>query len=119
IAASHELRADVGSPRLTRRRVVLGGTIAAGVAGLIIASPFATRCLGTRRYNTKVGELQVVPLGDGSVISLNTDSEVVVRYSEKSRDIELFRGEALFDVAKNKARPFVVHAGDTAVRAVG
>jgi transmembrane sensor len=117
--SSGDLRAEVGSSRMTRRRVVLGGTIAAGVAGLIIASPFATRYLGTRRYNTKVGELQVVPLGDGSVISLNTNSEVVVRYSEKRRDIDLVRGEALFDVAKNKVRPFVVHAGDTAVRAVG
>src|SRR5689334_17382937 len=117
--SSVEFRADVGSPRLTRRRIVLGGSVAAGVAGLVVASSFATRFFGAGRYTTKVGELQVVPLGDGSVISLNTDSEVVVRYSKKSRDIDLIRGEALFDVAKNEARPFVVHAGDTAVRAVG
>jgi|KBSMisStaDraftv2_1062788.scaffolds.fasta_scaffold196032_1 transmembrane sensor len=119
IAASHELRADVWSPRLTRRRVVLGGTIAAGVASLMVASPFVARYFRAGRYATRVGEIQVLPLGDGSVISLNTDSEVVVRYSDQRRDIDLVRGEALFDVAKNKARPFVVHAGDTAVRAIG
>lgn len=119
IVESHELRADARSPRLTRRHLVLGGTIAAGVASLMVASPFVARYFHAGRYATKVGEMQVLPLGDGSVISLNTDSEVVVRYSEKRRDIDLVRGEALFDVAKNKARPFVVHAGDTAVRAVG
>ena len=111
--------ASVEEPRLTRRRFVLGGSIAAGVAGFAVAGSFALRYFGANRYATRLGEMRVVPLIDGSVISLNTNSEVVVRYSEKRRDIDLVRGEALFDVTKNKECPFVVHAGDTAVRAVG
>jgi transmembrane sensor len=71
------------------------------------------------RFTTAKGETKVIALKDGSVVTLNTASEILVNYSERQRSVELVRGEALFDVAKNKARPFVVAAGDTSVRAVG
>jgi transmembrane sensor len=60
-----------------------------------------------------------VVLTDGSVVFLNTDSQMSVQFSTEARNINLLRGEALFDVAKDKQRPFVVSAGDTRVRAVG
>jgi transmembrane sensor len=50
---------------------------------------------------------------------LNTDTEVTVQLTKLQRDIRLIRGEALFEVAHDKARPFVVAANDTLVRAVG
>jgi transmembrane sensor len=71
------------------------------------------------RFSTGKGETKVVALKDGSVVTLNTASEIVVNFSDKLRSVELVRGEALFDVAKNRARPFVVAAGDTSVRVVG
>ena len=71
------------------------------------------------RFVTGKGETKVVALKDGSVVTLNTASEIHVNYSETLRSVELIQGEALFDVAKNKTRPFVVTAGDTNVRAVG
>jgi transmembrane sensor len=71
------------------------------------------------RFITGKGETKVVALKDGSVVTLNTASEIQVNYSEALRSVELIQGEALFDVAKNKTRPFVVSAGDTNVRAVG
>jgi len=58
-------------------------------------------------------------LADGSVVSLNTNSEIAVHFTREARNINLLRGEALFDVAKNKHRPFIVSAGSTRVRAVG
>jgi transmembrane sensor len=70
-------------------------------------------------YATRIGETRVVPLPDGSIVTLNTNSEVAVRFTPGARVVQLVRGEALFDVAKNKARPFVVAAGDTSVRVVG
>ncbi|MEI9988600.1 MAG: FecR domain-containing protein [Rhizomicrobium sp.] len=106
-------------PAFSRRRVLWGGGIAAGVAGLAVAGRPLLQSFGGDRYATRVGEMRVVPLNDGSLISLNTQSEVVVRYSKSRRDIDLIQGEALFDVAKNAQRPFIVHAGDIAVRAVG
>jgi transmembrane sensor len=70
-------------------------------------------------YSTHVGEFHRVSLSDGSTVALNTDTEVRVRYRNKTRHVELVRGEALFEVAKNPERPFDVEAGDTTVRAVG
>jgi transmembrane sensor len=70
-------------------------------------------------YTTAVGEQKVATLEDGSRIALNTDSSVDVRYDAKERLVELEHGEAMFEVAHNSARPFLVRAGDKQVRAVG
>src|SRR5690606_2011811 len=70
-------------------------------------------------YSTRLGEVKVTPLADGSVMTLNTASRVVVTFSDTQRSIRLLEGEALFDVARDAARPFVVAAGEARVRAVG
>ncbi|MBS0421958.1 MAG: FecR domain-containing protein [Proteobacteria bacterium] len=71
------------------------------------------------RYTTALGGFQRVVLSDGSVVQINTDSEVQVVFRKTKRDIELLRGEASFEVARDASRPFVVAANGTAVRAVG
>lgn len=58
-------------------------------------------------------------LEDGSVLELNRGAEVAVRYTAVERHVRLLKGEANFKVAKDTSRPFVVHAGNVAVRAVG
>jgi transmembrane sensor len=70
-------------------------------------------------YGTDIGERRTLTLADGSSIDLNARSKVRVRFSSAERDVELLQGQALFEVAKDKARPFVVTAGETQVRAVG
>ncbi|MFO1249264.1 MAG: FecR domain-containing protein [Alphaproteobacteria bacterium] len=104
--------------RFPRRRVIqMGGAIA---ASLLVAGGATWQLLRSRgRFYTAKGETKVIALKDGSVVTLNTASEILVNYSDTQRSVELVRGEALFDVAKNKARPFVVAAGDTSVRVVG
>lgn len=71
------------------------------------------------RYATAVGEQRSTTLADGSVIQLNTDSEVEVSYGNKFRELRLLQGEAHFTVAKNAERPFRVYAGNGRVEAVG
>jgi transmembrane sensor len=71
------------------------------------------------RYSTPVGAVDTVRLDDGSQVTLNTDTQIHVRLKEDERRIELDRGEALFQVAKDPARPFVVHAGTLSVHALG
>ncbi len=105
--------------RPSRRKFLAGTALAACGAGLVIAAPALYRRLNGERYATQVGETKVVPLADGSVVTLNTNSKIDVRYTQLRREIRLVRGEALFDVAHNKARPFFVLADDTQVRAVG
>jgi transmembrane sensor len=74
---------------------------------------------GAKTYSTSVGGFQRIVLEDRSAIELNTDSEVRVVLSPRLRQVELVRGEASFEVAHDVARPFIVAAGKTAVRAVG
>lgn len=66
-----------------------------------------------------VGQIVRLVLDDGSVVVLNTDSAIRVRYDARQRRIELERGEATFQVVSDPARPFVVQAGEVAARAVG
>lgn len=68
---------------------------------------------------TPVGGLERFVLADGSVVRLNTASEIAVDFSEHERRVKLTRGEVSFDVAKNHSRPFVVRVGGVDVRAVG
>jgi transmembrane sensor len=68
---------------------------------------------------TAIGEIRQVPLADGSRVTLDTLSRVSVSYEPATRLVRLESGEALFNVAKDPGRPFVVQAGDTRVRAVG
>lgn len=70
-------------------------------------------------YETGVGERRVVALSDGSRISMDSDSEVHVRYSVDARAVVLDRGRARFDVAHDVKRPFSVKAGTETVIAVG
>jgi transmembrane sensor len=70
-------------------------------------------------YETGIGERQLVPLPDGSRISLDSDSAVEVRYTNALRTIKLDHGRARFDVAHDTTRPFTVAAGAETVVAVG
>jgi transmembrane sensor len=112
-------------PRSTRRRAILVGSAAAGFAGLGVVGRFVWDRLNTNRispeetFATAIGKTREVRLADGSIMTLNTSTRVVVRFTDTAREISLLQGEALFDVAKNKQRPFIVTAGDTKVRAIG
>ncbi len=58
-------------------------------------------------------------LPDGSTVELNAGAEIAVEFTPAVRAVRLVKGEALFSVQKNSARPFVVSASEVAVRAVG
>lgn len=70
-------------------------------------------------YATAIGQQRIVTLPDGSIITLNTNSQVKVDYHRQYRNIQLLQGEAHFEVAKQPERPFRVYAGRGRVQAVG
>jgi transmembrane sensor len=70
-------------------------------------------------YRTQIGEQKTISLSDGSTLTLNTGTKVLVKYSEKKRHLILHRGEAYFSVAKDPDRPFTVELGSRAVSALG
>jgi transmembrane sensor len=106
--------------RQRRRRRLAGAAVAA--AALVLAG------LGWRLHESEVTETTPVAqilfpqkqtLPDGGTVELKPGAEIAVDYSGEFRRVTLLRGEALFHVAENKARPFVVTAGGVDVRAVG
>ncbi|HEY2011417.1 MAG TPA: FecR domain-containing protein [Rhizomicrobium sp.] len=102
-----------------KRRTMLAGSAAAGLGLAAGGATWLSWFLRQESYSTSIGETKEVVLSDGSLVTLNTNSQILVDYSKARRQIRLVQGEALFDVAKNKKRPFIVIAGDTQVRAVG
>ncbi|MFP1133276.1 FecR family protein [Asticcacaulis sp. W401b] len=99
---------------------ILGLSFLMIAADVIPNEPAPNRTVSrAKRYATEVGGLQHIRLDDGSMVHLNTDSEIEVNFSRERRDIRLIRGEALFEVAHNASWPFVVTAGDRHVTAVG
>jgi len=70
-------------------------------------------------FRTAVGQRSTVDLPDGSTIELNTDSLVQTNFTGQGRNLVLVRGEALFNVAKNPDRPFIVEAGGKRITAIG
>jgi transmembrane sensor len=74
---------------------------------------------GSGIYRSGVGERSAVLLPDGSVATLDTDSQLRVAYSASERGVYLLRGQALFEVAKNRALPFQVYAAGQRITAVG
>jgi len=99
---------------LSRRKLLAGGgaAVAASFAGALMLG-------GGTSYATSVGEIRRVPLADGSIAAINTASAIEVKLDDAARHVQVEQGEAWFQVAKDKQRPFVVTAGRARVRAVG
>jgi transmembrane sensor len=121
LAALNGPQSDVVAKVGTRRRPPRRALVAASIAAIAITVGGSWLILGagTERYTSGIGEQRRLALEDGSTLLLNTASEVTVAFSRQHRNIRLVRGEVLFEVAHDKARPFIVVADETAVRAVG
>ncbi|MDH7976001.1 FecR domain-containing protein, partial [Sphingomonas sp. AR_OL41] len=105
-----------------RPRYVLAGAalcLAAIVAGVgwHRARPFDPAVAAT--LASGVGQIRTLRLPDGSRVTLDTDSAVMLAFDDTRRVVRLMRGRARFDVLHDPARPFVVEAVDRSVVATG
>lgn len=92
------------------------------VVVLIMSSSLQQRVVredAVKIYDTAVGERSTITLADGSTVTLNTNSRIEVDFNPARRGINLVRGQALFEVAKNSSWPFVVEAGNQRITALG
>lgn len=87
--------------------------------GVLAILPPAQEPSTDTAYATELGQRQVEQLDDGTRIVLNTRTKLRVRYGWERREIVLESGEAMFEVAHDAGRPFVVVAGDGSVTALG
>ncbi|MFT5758427.1 MAG: transmembrane sensor [Alteromonadaceae bacterium] len=78
-----------------------------------------TTLSSVKYYQTKIGEQATFSMPDGTSMQLNTNSKIEVAYTAKHRKLTLLQGEARFDVAKDKDRPFTVVSGTQSFTALG
>ena len=116
--------APAAHPRLVRpyparRGWLLAGGLAAAATVALAVMPFGALAPVTQSFTTAKGEHRIVTLADGSTIELNAGSHLTVTLGRHDRRVVMPRGEAVFDVAADQARPFLIAAGDRTVRVVG
>jgi transmembrane sensor len=70
-------------------------------------------------YCASADALRNVALSDGSLLQLDRDSIVAVRFEAQRRRIDVLRGGALFDVAHDPARPLFVQLGANVLQDIG
>jgi len=97
----------------------LGAAAAAAAVALVVAPWGELLPQPDTLYTTGKGENQAIQLADGSRIDLNTDSHLSVRLEKDARRVTVHDGQALFDVAHDASRPFLITAGDETVRVLG
>jgi transmembrane sensor len=115
------LRPASGAPAATAARSwrLRWAALAAGVLVAAVGALLWYAHPGFHEFETATGEQRTFELEDGSVVSLNTHSRVAVRLGTHAREVRLLRGEALFHVAHDPSRPFLVSTDDAVVQAVG
>jgi transmembrane sensor len=115
VHAHNAMRSNVLWPKRFRRPALL----AAAASAVLAAGAFLFWQQRPQVFRTGYGERRIVTLADGSQLTLDSRSEVSVRYTADARALTLIRGQARFDVAHDVARPFSVIAQGHKVVATG
>ena len=105
-------------PRAATPAMVTASAVAIliGITALVIApTPSSPKLI----YATAPGQEKDVALGDGTRITLNTNSKLIVEYFRNERRVSLPYGEAMFSVVKNQRRPFIVEGSYQLIRDIG
>jgi transmembrane sensor len=108
--------------RRRRRKVWTAAACIALVVGGVATQALHPR-IGTlgrvESYSTQIAQRSTVTLRDGSILELNAGSQIEVSFSKQRRAVRLLAGQAMFHVAKDPSRPFVVSAANREIVAVG
>ncbi|WP_336961417.1 FecR family protein [Sphingobium aquiterrae] len=125
-ALRDEARNSVHQSRRRRVASAIALAVAAMLLLMLVVAPqtergaeIAALLHGDTVYATSPDERIRVTLADGSVATLDSSTRLLVRLGKARRDITLLSGRALFQVAKDRQRPFVVRAGDRTITALG
>ena len=103
---------------LDRRWLVAAPAMAAAVAAAVLLAPLLQSSPAVV-YRTAPGEARTVALEDGSRLQINGGSTLSVRMERGRRLVHMDQAEAVFDVAHDAARPFLIDVGESQVRVVG
>lgn len=101
----------------SRRAPVLAASVACLAVAICASAWFLIQRGAT--YSTGIGEQRTVMLADGSTVVLNALTTVTVRVTQRVREVDLQKGQALFHDVEDKTRPFIVRSDGTTIRAIG
>ncbi len=118
IAMPHRLPAPETGRRSRRWLPALAASLA-GVAILVMAGVWLRPVLGGQAIVTERGERREVVLNDGSIVQVDPQTRLSIRFDERVRRVVLSEGRAVFRVAKHPGRPFLVESDGATVRALG
>lgn len=105
-------RPSSSRPPAHRRAGIRAATLAFAACLLLVLALPSIQLRLASDHRTEVGESRRLSLDDGSVVHLAPDSAIAVAFAAGARDVILLRGEAFFEVAPDRNRPFSVRAGD-------
>nr|WP_302053898.1 FecR domain-containing protein [Sphingomonas tagetis] len=119
--------APLAAPRNRRSAIAyIGGSRPGRIALSAIAASLAVMLLlpillprAETDISTTVAEIRLLKLADGTRVTLGPKSRIRTSVAGSERYAELIYGEAFFEVAHDRSRPFLVNAGDTSVRVLG
>ena len=103
---------------LSRRSLIAAPAMAAAVAAAVLLAPLLQSSPAVV-YRTMPGETRKVALEDGSTVQLNGGSTLSVKMERGRRLVHMDQAEAVFDVAHDAGRPFLIDVGESQVRVVG
>ena len=108
-------------PAANQSRWWTGSAVAAAacLVAAVVLWPLSEKAPEAQQFQTAIGEQRVIELDDASTLTLNTGSRVSVSFDKEQRQLQLFQGEAYFEVTPDPERPFSVDAGDARVTVLG
>lgn len=115
--AGNRVRQAERKAKLSRRAVLGGAVLLAGGVALERSGLIGPHLLAD--HITGIAEQRTIMFADGSSAFLNAGTALSVVFSAEERRLRLFNGQAVFTVAHDATRPFVVEAGDGRTRAIG
>lgn len=106
-----------GQPRLVWAGAAFCAVLVVGGVAIKVRAPGGA--VSAPRLASGIGQIRTFRLQDGSNVTLDTDSVVALAFTDTSRVIRLVRGRARFEVAHDRAHPFIVEADGRTVTATG
>lgn len=117
-ASNPVTQTDEAAPRRPRwpRRALLGGGVSAVAASLAAFLLLAPR---HESYETQIGEVRSLALGDGSSVSIDAKSRIDLDFDGRNRDVHMLAGKVLFRATHDRKRPFRVLLDNVTVTDIG
>lgn len=110
------------STRSRKIKNVIAGALAAvaiGVGGLVAFQTWHAQPVMQMVAQVEIGQVQSQRLEDGTLMTMNTGTDIEVTYYRDRRLVTLKRGEAIFEVARDEARPFIIDSGKAKITVLG